>query len=153
MRSSEQLSAGTFQFFLRMFYQWSSAFEALLAELGEDISDRDRGAANVMKIWQLMVAAPIDIAVNFSIEDDDQTLWDNYVETYEKVVELAAAVFKRLEVIFGSHSNRLTSSHSTSGSLVRFTILHAYAGTRSFVGKQSVFSVRTLVERACGIAC
>ena len=81
-----------FDLFAHLLTKWSSAFDGMLADFGPNLSDRDRRAVNVLKVWRLVMGTAIHMTLNHSPLDDDQTLWDFYRSSNAAIVDLAEAV-------------------------------------------------------------
>ena len=90
--------------------RWSSAFDGFLESVGADTSARDQRAIAILKIRRIKMSISIDIAhrARAIVHDaktlrdqytasyfEDQMLWDEYNDDYEKVIELAQEVARR----------------------------------------------------------
>ncbi|KAK3725925.1 hypothetical protein LTR37_000073 [Vermiconidia calcicola] len=84
-----EIDPDIFQYLLQIFSRWSAAFESLLASLSDDISDRDRKAVAVLKVWQALTGVGIRRHFEHPTDWDDQTLWDYYQSESEQVVAFA----------------------------------------------------------------
>ena len=72
--------------------QWSSAFDALVESLGDNLKERERRALNVLKIWQRTMTTGLDKILTYGDDVDDQTLWDDYEASFEKIIALSESV-------------------------------------------------------------
>lgn len=84
-----QLDPDVFQYYVQIFSRWFAAFESLLVSLSDDISDRDRKAIAVLKVWQALTGIGIRRRLEHPTERDDQTLWDYYQSESQQVVAFA----------------------------------------------------------------
>jgi len=74
---------------------WTSAFDDMLASV--EMTTSERRAANVLRVWQLMIGGSIEIKMKYSSVHDDQTLYDLYDTRFGEVIGLAESVLSETD--------------------------------------------------------
>lgn len=100
-----QDSAGPYMGLLQ---QWTSAFNALLAQKSDSLTDQERQTARILQMHQLLNHISLDASAHYSTTDE-QMVWDNYTGEFDEIVKLA-------ESILATNLNGSETSSSPSSS-------------------------------------
>ncbi|KAK5165803.1 uncharacterized protein LTR77_008726 [Saxophila tyrrhenica] len=109
---------------LELLDRWTLAFDAMVAYHGENMTDHDRRAANVLLIWKLMLAVGVDVRAHHLGKLEDPMVYDLYEITFREVLELVEKVLVEAGDDGGGHavaSHRFTLDFGIVGPLYDIT--------------------------------
>ena len=80
--------------YLDVFCRWSTAFDAMITTQYQDMTEREKYAAQVLQMQRLDFSTALGV-ISGSTGVDDQMLWDKYVGTFEMIISVAESVLKQ----------------------------------------------------------
>jgi hypothetical protein len=77
-----------------LFHRWSAALDSFLENRGESLTPEEVKGLRILQVQSQLACTTLRLTRTATAEEDDQTLWDEFIPMYDKIISMAAEVIQ-----------------------------------------------------------